>query len=316
MPPSLTIRPVNPELDDPAIAELCTICRERPVTVETLKDWYREPFHPDYLLHRAVAVTDDGRIVGYVVIEHETFYEPGRFYLQVMVNPPDQYQGIGSQLYDYAVPAAESLGAISYYSSIRENHPELLPFAEKRGFSLYRIAFESTIDLKNFDESAFTGVIEAVEADGIWLFSLADVGDTEAARRKLHHVNYQSGLDDPGTTGSYMDFDQFNQMFNTAAWFRAAGQILAADGDEYIGLSAVGYFAETNSMYNMFTGVMPAYRGRRIAQALKLLSTRYAKQSGVDYIRTNNDSENAPMLAINQKLGYKPQPGIYRLKKD
>ncbi|HEY7850574.1 MAG TPA: hypothetical protein VIC27_10950, partial [Ktedonobacterales bacterium] len=30
--------------------------------------------------------------------------------------------------------------------------------------------------------------------------------------------------------------------------------------------------------------------------------------------RTNNDSQNAPMLAVNRKLGYQPQPGFYRMR--
>ena len=82
-----------------------------------------------------------------------------------------------------------------------------------------------------------------------------------------------------------------------------------------VGLAAVGYFKETNSMYNMMTGVDPAYRGRRIALALKLLTIRLARQYAADYIRTNNDSDNAPMLAINRKLGYQPVPGLYWLTK-
>jgi predicted GNAT superfamily acetyltransferase len=94
------------------------------------------------------------------------------------------------------------------------------------------------------------------------------------------------------------------------------GQILALDGDRFVGLAAVGYFAETNSMYNLMTGVDEAYRGRKLAQALKLRSIRYAQSCGADFIRTNNDSENGPMLAINRKLGYQPQPGLYRLKND
>jgi predicted GNAT superfamily acetyltransferase len=104
-----------------------------------------------------------------------------------------------------------------------------------------------------------------------------------------------------------------NTIFNTNSWFRPDGQILAADGDKYVGLSAVGYFKDSNSAYNLMTGVMPEYRGRKIALALKLLSIRAAKSWGVDTIRTNNDSQNAPMLAINHKLGYVPQPGIFRM---
>jgi hypothetical protein len=33
-------------------------------------------------------------------------------------------------------------------------------------------------------------------------------------------------------------------------------------------------------------------------------------------IRTNNDSRNAPMLAINRKMGYQPEPGWHLLLKD
>ena len=100
-------------------------------------------------------------------------------------------------------------------------------------------------------------------------------------------------------------------MFNTSAWFQPAGQILAAAGDEYVGLAAVGYFEDQNYMYNNITGVLRDYRGRKIAQALKLLTIRYAQAYGAATIRTSNDSENAPMLAINRKLGYKPLPGKY-----
>lgn len=64
-------------------------------------------------------------------------------------------------------------------------------------------------------------------------------------------------------------------------------------------------------MYNMITGVDRAHRGRGVALALKLLSIEYARRCGADYIRTHNDAENAPILAINRKLGYQPQPGLY-----
>jgi GNAT superfamily N-acetyltransferase len=58
--------------------------------------------------------------------------------------------------------------------------------------------------------------------------------------------------------------------------------------------------------------VLKEYRGRKIALALKLLATRYARSLGATFIRTNNDSKNEPILAINRKLGYKPEPGWYK----
>jgi RimJ/RimL family protein N-acetyltransferase len=105
-------------------------------------------------------------------------------------------------------------------------------------------------------------------------------------------------------------------MICGAFWYRPEGIFLAADGAAWVGLAIVGTFPETNSMYNMITGVDAAYRGRGIAQALKVLSIRYAQQAGATYIRTNNDSQNAPMLAINRKLGYQPQPGVYSMVRE
>ncbi|MBP1693528.1 MAG: hypothetical protein H6Q37_1411, partial [Chloroflexi bacterium] len=63
-------------------------------------------------------------------------------------------------------------------------------------------------------------------------------------------------------------------------------------------------------------GVLRTHRGRKIAQALKVIALRYARQNGAQVIRTDNDSLNAPILAINRKLGYQPQPGKYWLVRD
>jgi GNAT superfamily N-acetyltransferase len=80
-----------------------------------------------------------------------------------------------------------------------------------------------------------------------------------------------------------------------------------------VGLSAIGIYPADNHAYNAFTGVLREYRGRGLAQALKLQTILLAKREGVRYVRTNNDSKNAPMLAVNRKLGYMPEPGYYEL---
>ena len=56
----------------------------------------------------------------------------------------------------------------------------------------------------------------------------------------------------------------------------------------------------------MFTGTGREYRGRGLALAVKLASTRWAREHGITQIVTTNDETNAPMLAINRRLGYEP----------
>jgi len=57
-----------------------------------------------------------------------------------------------------------------------------------------------------------------------------------------------------------------------------------------------------------FTGVARAYRGRRIATALKVRAIRAARRRGVPMLETENHADNHPMLAINRKLGYQFGP--------
>ncbi len=300
------------ENDLPELAALISQVSVESMSLSQLHDWYIR--QPDGHIRRCrVAVDPVGQISGYNLLQHEAWEEEGLFYFEVIVKPERQRQGLGSFLYDDAFTAVQALGGKRLKGDVRDDRPDSLHFAEKRGFSIRRHLFESTIDLATFDERPFAGIIKSVEQTGIRFFSLADVGDTEEARRKLHAVNTAVVADIPGGDGRFPSFEEFNNLFNNASWFRTEGQIVAADGDEYIGLAAVAYFAETNSMTNNITGVMPAYRGRKIAQALKLWTIRYAKAFGAVNIRTSNDSENAPMLAINRKLGYEPQPGTYLL---
>ncbi len=47
------------------------------------------------------------------------------------------------------------------------------------------------------------------------------------------------------------------------------------------------------------------YRGRKLAQAVKVLALRYARNElKVRIIRTHHNGRNLPMIAIDRKLGY------------
>lgn len=48
---------------------------------------------------------------------------------------------------------------------------------------------------------------------------------------------------------------------------------------------------------------------------MKTAAVRQARKLGTAYMRTNNDSTNAPMLAVNRQLGYQPASGVYLLLK-
>ena len=310
---TITLRTIVPEQDYPdLIGVLNTVWDDAPVTAETLHGWdARTP--PEQITHRRVAVTSADKIVGYAEAMYQPWKPLGHFWLWVAVDPEWRHQGIGSTLYDTVLQLSQADGATTLLSTAYEHHPEGLHFAERGDSRIERREFDSTLDLKSFDECRFAGVIEACEAGGIRFTSIAEIGDTPESRHQLYAINRATSLDIPGSDGTFPSFEESTNWIFQASWFRAGGQLLALDGERWVGYSGVGYYEETNSMYNFMTGVDKAYRGRKIALALKLLAIRFAKANGADYIRTNNDAENAPMLAINRKLGYQPLLSVYQV---
>ena len=58
-----------------------------------------------------------------------------------------------------------------------------------------------------------------------------------------------------------------------------------------------------------WTATARAVRGRGIARALKCETVAQAVALGVDRVRTGNDDANAPILHLNETMGYHPVPG-------
>ena len=56
------------------------------------------------------------------------------------------------------------------------------------------------------------------------------------------------------------------------------------------------------------TGVARAWRGRGLARALKAGTIAWALDNGLEALEGSNDIDNAPMRAVNRRLGYEPEP--------
>ncbi len=309
------IRPANPEGDGPRIVTLFSLDEAEPYTMDQFRHWLREEPGRIYRVMVASAQAEGGDVMGSSEVVHQKWDEPGKFNIWVVVYLQWRGQGIGAALYAEAEAYARAQGATLLKTDVREKDAASLRFATRRGFDIDRLLFESTLDLERFDETPFSACIAALNEAGIQFRSLADFGDSPEARRKLYEVNRITAEQIPGYSGHFMPFEEFEKEICGSEWFRPDGQLMAMDGDECIGLSAVRLYPESRSSYNLMTGVVAPYRGRKIALALKLLAIRYARANGSLTMRTHNDSKNEPMLAINRKLGYQPQSGKYFMQK-
>ncbi len=308
------LRPLNIETDLQRIVELTNMIDNEETSVELVREY--ETRVAEGQVRRRMIADDEGHIVGFSLVWGRES-NPGQYFLSLVVDPERRGEGIGSTLLYDAIDWLRATDAHVVRSWVREDFPASLRFAQAHGFEIKQHYFESVIELDTFDETAFVDTLKRAEASGIRFFTMADVGNTDEAKRKLYELNKlaasasTSGDDDE----TFQTFEEFNRNVFEGSWYRADGQILAADGDDWVGLGAVWYSEPTGSMYNAFTGVDPSHRGRGIAQALKLLGIRTARRYGAAYIRTNNASTNAPMLAINRKLGYRPEPGTFGVER-
>ena len=85
------------------------------------------------------------------------------------------------------------------------------------------------------------------------------------------------------------------------------------------GLTETDYLKELgHKISQRETGVRQAYKGRGLGKMLKAKMLLYIRREypDVKYISTGNADSNAPMLSINQRLGFKRHLPIkvYKLK--
>lgn len=79
---------------------------------------------------------------------------------------------------------------------------------------------------------------------------------------------------------------------------------------------ANGYTNRCKELAYGYTGVLPAYRNRGIARAMKLYVLRWAKAEGFTLVRSFSDSRNEPMIRVNLHLGFVIQPPVLWMEKE
>ncbi|HYF62394.1 MAG TPA: GNAT family N-acetyltransferase [Herpetosiphonaceae bacterium] len=275
-----------------------------PVSAEELHSADATVVPPD-IRRRIVALDSSQAIVGSGFAKRLVAL-PGTFSVSVSVEPESRRRGIGAALYQDCEAFAAGQGATSLLTSFPDSDPAAEAFARRCGFELDQHWVYFALDLASFDAARFAAIPAMVEARGIRFLSLAEAGVTPENQRKLYELNRRTSLDAPGED-SFPSFEEFVDDICGAPWFRADAQIIAADGDEWVGLAAVGL--EGALAHNAFTGVDRPYRRRQIAQALTLRAIEYARSHGAERIQVFNDSRNVAMLAMQETLGYRPIPG-------
>jgi mycothiol synthase len=308
----LEIRPFH-RSDLPGIIDLWNMVRpnqqrtldEAISDMDTLEAQYQTAFFVTEFEHKIVGVSE--------IYRHPGMYHPHKFFGNIFVHPDHQKNGIGTALYQQALEFLTALEAICFRTQVAESDAHSLQFATARGFTESKRDFESLLEVKSFDFSRFA---ELENVEGVEFHTAKELDST--VFRQTFFDCFTTRADVPRSQdASPISFEFFQEQVLGDEYFLWDGTFIALDPstDTILGFSGVYQGAREGWMDQWLTATRRETRGRGIALALKLRVIKFALEHGYTTIRTDNDTRNAPMLAINDKLGFVRQPALISMVK-
>jgi GNAT superfamily N-acetyltransferase len=170
-------------------------------------------------------------------------------------------------------------------------------FAAARGYQRCRDKPVSVLSLEGAD-------LPPVEPPaGVRLHRVVDV---EHRLRELHRLAVACYADEPGGApgDEEMPFERWLEEDMGVPHISREGSTVAEADGRLVAYGVLMTDGEGRGE-NDFTGTHPDYRNRGLARLVKLASLHWAQANGIREVWTGNDEENAPMLAVNRRLGYR-----------
>ncbi|WP_405429328.1 GNAT family N-acetyltransferase [Micromonospora sp. NBC_00617] len=234
----------------------------------------------------------DAQVVGWVTAQRNGSTSTADFgdIGLLHVHPEHRRRGIGTALLTTATGHLAPLGVRRLRAFAQ---PEALPFARRHGFEPSRELRYSALDLS-------PAPALPAPPPGVRLRPIADLDP-----HLLYVADVASAADEPSDVPvdavSYETWQY--DVWDNLGLDKAASIAAEIDG-EVAAFSLVK--RDGDRMWSDYTGTVPAHRGPGLARLAKSAALRRAAADGVRVAYTSNDEENAPMLAINARLGYRP----------
>ncbi len=276
-------------------------------------DRLREPHHK---LRRWVG-EEAGQLVGTGSYHQETWgYHPHKFFVEVVVAPGTRRRGLGAALYDTVQAALAEHEPILLRGMYREDWAESARFAAARGYGLGMRVEESVCDIASFDPGVYAADLARAEAQGIAIRSLPELEGQPDFEAKLYALVQQLLSDMPRHEPHVAPpFELWRERILKSPRFLPELNLIALDGDRFVGFSNFWRSTIPGRVGTGLSGVIAEYRRRGLATALKVRALGAAKAAGYRETRTWNAAENAGMLGINRRLGFKPLPAWLEMEK-
>lgn len=309
MTEAVVVRPARPT-DMPAIALIGNASwPDFSVTAKELeaRDVRRSATHQ---LRRRVAVRGL-QIVGWSLAESDPRgMQHGTVQASGAVLPSARGTGVGRALYTELMQALTAGEASAALIEVREHHDAARAFFETRGFSKVMRYAVSRLALADFDLAAYAERLQKVEASGVQIVTAREMRAAHPdGIARLNALRWAIAQDVTAADPPVRESDESLQAYldHQPTALPDGWLIAQVDGID-VGLTSVWRsLADPTVIQTGVTGVLPAWRRRGIALALKVRAIGYARSIGGRRLFTDNE-ENNPMYGLNLTLGFEPQP--------
>jgi GNAT superfamily N-acetyltransferase len=279
----MAIRHVSPE-DAAAIVALTTPLN--PIVFDTAESFRAMLERPAPQSTERLVAEEEGAIVAWAP---SGLHGDGSGWFWIGVDPARRGRGIGTELYERIEARLRGLHATPLRTTIDDEDGRR--FVERRGFERTNVQRLQALDLQ---EATLPDPPESVPFSTVDPWSLFELYRDAYADIPSH------------TPRPAIDEERYRRdVVDSTTLDRAVSSVILEDGAP-VAFTLVVANRESGRAGADMTAVRSDRRGLGLAHAVKVASLHRARATGLRTMLTANDLENAPMLAVNRKLGFEP----------
>ncbi len=311
-PDNFSIRPFEPtDTDYSAIVKLFN--QDRSGLPSTITIWKTNDDNRNskefYRRYIGEIKTNKGKkiIATGIISKKGLFDEPGKYFITYCIDHAFINKGLDELMYNHLLSNLGEDHLIELKTEIFGEHAYKLNFLLKKGFKQHANPKRySELNVTNFKLELFKNYTQKVTESGIKISTLKELQKNDINwMKKLYKLetSIQKDLSDE-TDSEPLSIAEYAEMFENPNFLPEA-QFIALDEGVYVGISSLWkdtFFDDL--LWVGTTSVLPSYKRKGIATALKVRTIAFAKSYGINKILTRN-IENSPMQKLNLKLGFK-----------